>query len=681
MQGQWGFWAGLGVVLVAALMIGTVANAAAVTPAATYSVVFTENGLPSGTSWTVTFNSVAHTGTGSTITVTGVAAGSSYYYSVTNPIAGKANIQYVTATTAGYLNVPYELKVAVVFTTQYYVTFAVAPTSGGSTTPGSNWYNAFTNLSISGSTAVGYSWLDWSVSDVAFLGLSSTSLQSTRLQINHPGTVTAHFTENKYTASFTESGLPASTHWSVTLNSVSSSGTTATLTSPSNTVGNQYWTVAPTSGGTGIQYAPSPASGYMNIPYQLSQEIVFVKQYQVTFSVSPGGSGSTTPSGAAYYTSGSSFPLFASPASGYVFAHWIVNETKFGVGNTRLAGTNATVKATAIATADFAAGTQCTTCALTFSEVGLPAGTAWGVVFGGYYYPTASASLAFTGLTAGNYWSAFSPVGTTQSGVAYYPTGTTSGYWYLGSTNSIEVVYQKFDYVTFQDNPTSGVGSATLSTGWYADGSVNALSAIGSSTYKFSSWSSSSTNVTLGSTSAASTTMKPTGPATVTENFVAPHVTLHFLEYGLPSGSSWGLTVNGVPYFSPHPWLNITGSSYGGYSGSPYTNAYGVAGTQWAPSTTSYSMTAPYQTYQAIVFAKEVYVTFTTGGTGSGYVSPSGSTWYWVGTILPILAENVTGSTFSAWTQTTGTATLGSTSSTATVATIKAPGTITATFT
>jgi hypothetical protein len=363
-----------------------------------------------------------------------------------------------------------------------------------------------------------------------------------------------------------------------------------------------------------------------------------------------------------------------------VFSHWSVNETKVGVGNTKNGGTNATVKASGTVTADFVSGPQCTTCSLTFSEVGLPAKTGWGIVFNGYYSPTAATTLTFPGLTAASSWSAFSPVGVGQSGVAYYPVGTTSGEWYAGSTNSIQVVYEKFAYVTFQYNPYYGSGSATLASNWYPVGSTNALSAIASTTYKFSSWASSGANVSLGSTTSSSTGMTVSGPGVLTENFVAPTVTLHFVEYGLPSGSSWGIDLNNLPYFSGTPWINITGEVYGGYSVSPYTNYYGVAGTQWASMVTYFSFTSPYQTYQAIDFAKEVYVTFTTAGTGTGYVSPSGSTWYWVGSEWPILAENVTGSAFTDWTQTTGTATIGSTTASGTTAIIKAPGTITANF-
>ncbi len=678
MIGKWGSWIALGVVLVAALMIGTVASAAAVPPATTYSVSFTESGLPSGTSWTVTFNSVAHPGTTSTITVTGVAAGS-YYYSVSNDIGGKVNVQYATITSAAYLSVPYEDKVAVVYATQYYVTFTVAPTSAGSAIPGSNWYNAYTNLSISGSAAVGYSWSDWTVSNASLLVLSSSALESTRLQINHPGTVGAHFATSKYTASFSESGLPASTPWSVILNGVKSSGTSATLD-----LHIQYRGQRPLDRRSCRRGQRHPVHA-LAVDRLHEHPLPAEPGDRLRQAVSghdlgePGRAGSTTPSGAAYYTSGSSFPLLATPSSSYIFKAWTVNETRVGLGSRALAGTNATVKASGDVIADFVAGTPCTTCTLTFHEIGLPANTAWGVYVNGYYHPTGSTSLVLTGLTTALSWSAFSPVGVGQYDVAYYPVGTASSYWPLGSTNSIQVVYEKYDYVTFQNNPYFGSGSATISSGWYVDGSVNALSAIASSTNNFNSWSPSSSNVTLGSTSSASTTMKVTGPGVVTENFISPHVTLHFLEYGLPSGSSWGIAVNGVPYFSSTPWLNISGSNYGGYSGSAYTNNYGVAGTQWEATSTSFSFTAPYQTYLATVFAKVVYVTFTTVGSGS--TSPSGSTWYFVGTVLPILGENVTGSSFKAWSQTTGTATIGSTTSSGTTATIKGPGTITATFT
>jgi Divergent InlB B-repeat domain len=676
----WGFWAGFGVLIVAAMMVGTVANAASVTPAATYTVTFTESGLHSGTSWSVTFNSVIKSATTSTITFTGISSGS-YYYTTSNDIGGTTDVQYATSVSSGYLDVPYELKQAVVYETQYYVTFTVTPVSSdGTTTPSSNWYNAYSNISIAASAAVGHAFTHWTVSNSSRLILASTSLESTRLQINQPGTVYAAFSTTTYNVNFDESGLPAGTHWTAVLNSVSTSGTTATLTSTGNDAGNLLWSVAPVPGGSGTQYTPTPSTAYINVPYQLSQEIVFVKQYEVTMAVSPGGSGSTNPSTATYYTAGSSFPILGTPAASYVFSHWNTNESKVGVGNTKNAGTNATVKAPATVTADFVAGTLCTTCKLTFSEVGLPAKTGWGVVFDGYYYPTGTASLVLSGLTTGESWSAFSPVGGSQSGVEYLPVGTASNYWYLGSTATIEIVYQQYDYVTFQNNPYSGA-SATIGSNWYAEGSLNALSAIGTATYTFSSWSASSTNITLGSSTAASTTMKVTGPGVLTENSLSPHVTLHFEEFGLPSGSSWGISLNNVPYFSGTPWINITGSSYGGYSFSPYTNYYGVAGTEWGSQVTYFSLTAPYQTYQAVVFAKEVYVTFTTAGSGTGYVSPSGSTWYWVGVEIPILAENVSGSSFSAWSQTAGTATLGSTSSTATTAIIKAPGTITATFT
>jgi len=72
----------------------------ALTPSAsppTYSVTFTETGLPSGTSWTVTFNGVPESSATSALTIAGVASGT-YLYSVR--LAG-----YTVSPTTGLLTV------------------------------------------------------------------------------------------------------------------------------------------------------------------------------------------------------------------------------------------------------------------------------------------------------------------------------------------------------------------------------------------------------------------------------------------------------------------------------------------------------------------------------------------------------------------------------------------------
>jgi hypothetical protein len=246
------------------------------------------------------------------------------------------------------------------------------------------------------------------------------------------------------------------------------------------------------------------------MPSQLSQEIVFTEEFAVTFAVT--GTGSVLPA-SGYYAEGSNLTLLATSSS-HPFYDWKTTASKVYVGNTKNAGTNATVKASTTVTAVFkSSGSICSSkCSLTFNEVGLPTGSSWGVTFGGSSYPITGSSLALSGLsTSYYYWSAFTPVGLGQYGVAYVPLGTSAGYYYLGQTTSIEVVYEKVAYVTFASNPTypsgggaSAGGGAITGSNWYPVGSVNPLSAYNGTAFDFSSWTSSGSNVALGSTNSAS---------------------------------------------------------------------------------------------------------------------------------------------------------------------------------
>src|SRR5271156_1796555 len=72
-------WLGLSV-LFAGLMISTIfGSAVAAAPRTTYTITFTEVGLPTGTSWSVDFNSVTTTSNTTTISITGIAGGTYYY--------------------------------------------------------------------------------------------------------------------------------------------------------------------------------------------------------------------------------------------------------------------------------------------------------------------------------------------------------------------------------------------------------------------------------------------------------------------------------------------------------------------------------------------------------------------------------------------------------------------------
>jgi hypothetical protein len=420
---KWGIWAALSVVVVVALLFGGVSNAVTVgPPTTTYTVFISEQGLPSGTSWSATFNAVTTTSTSSTIKFTGVTAGSYYYYPAT--IAGSPGKSQYVPSNNYYITVPNVSHLTVVYTTQYYATFAVSPSGAGTTNPGTNWYDAGSILSIAAAAYAGYSFSGWTAT--TGIAIATSTLESTDLTLNAAGTITADFTAGSYSETFYEIGLPASTHWTVTFDGVPKTVTTSSLTTNSLAAAGYGWSIAPVTSGSTTEYVASPSGGTIYMPSQLSQEIVFTEEFAVTFAVT--GTGSVLPA-SGYYAEGSNLTLLATSSS-HPFYDWKTTASKVYVGNTKNAGTNATVKASTTVTAVFkSSGSICSSkCSLTFNEVGLPTGSSWGVTFGGSSYPITGSSLALSGLsTSYYYWYAFTPVGLGQFHSGPRLATTTSG--------------------------------------------------------------------------------------------------------------------------------------------------------------------------------------------------------------------------------------------------------------
>jgi len=141
--------------------------------------------------------------------------------------------------------------------------------------------------------------------------------------MNAPITEKAYFVEDTYPVTFTQSGLPSGTNWSVTFGGTKKSSTSSTITFKVKS-GNYSWSVStPVSGGTGIRYVASPESGSMKVPSYTSQSITYTKQYKLTISATSGGS--TNPDeGSYWYDSESNVTISASPSrqfKAYLEAH------------------------------------------------------------------------------------------------------------------------------------------------------------------------------------------------------------------------------------------------------------------------------------------------------------------------------------------------------------------------
>ncbi|HUL51647.1 MAG TPA: hypothetical protein VLT10_00065 [Verrucomicrobiae bacterium] len=91
--------------------------------------------------------------------------------------------------------------------------------------------------------------------------------------------------------------------------------------------------------------------------------------------------------------------------------------------------------------------------------------------------------------------------------------------WIITAANVISnpIHYKHQYFVMFASSP-SGNGTTNPSSGWFDAGSNMTISAIPTSGYKFDSWSSNTTNITLGA-STANSTAKINGTGTITANF------------------------------------------------------------------------------------------------------------------------------------------------------------------
>ena len=292
-----------------------------------YTVAFHSTGLPSGTTWSVSFGGDPKSNAAADKAFNNIDPGT---YSWSIPTAsGGTGIQYVPSPASGSVTVSgADIDVYITFTTQYQVNFAVSPAGSGTTSPsGTAWYDSGAQA-ISATANSGFAFSSWS-SSTSSIVVTSTSSASTSSTISGTGTLTANFvpTASTYDVTFTESGLPDSTSWSVTFNSVTQSSTTSTITFSGVSAGSHSWTVlTPISGASGVRYIASTSSGTMSVPSTVSQIIPYTTQYELTMVAN---FGTTSPSlgGSNWYTAGSTATISAtapsvSPGEQYVWNGW-----------------------------------------------------------------------------------------------------------------------------------------------------------------------------------------------------------------------------------------------------------------------------------------------------------------------------------------------------------------------
>ena len=250
-------------------------------PPSTYAVTFSESGLPSGTSWSVTLNGSVKSGTGSIVFT---EPNGSYSFNVgvvsgytASPISGSFTVSGVA------------VSKAITFTAlppgEYSLTFSATglPT-------GTNWsVTVGTTTHTSTGNTISFNEVNGTYSYTVGVVTGYTATPSSgSVTVNGAAkTVSIAFaktsTGTTYSVTFTKTGLPTGTSWSVTLNGSTKSSTTGTITFQEPN-GSYAFTVGSVSG-----YTASPSSSSVKVTgAAVSQSISF------TSSTSKGKTNQTT---------------------------------------------------------------------------------------------------------------------------------------------------------------------------------------------------------------------------------------------------------------------------------------------------------------------------------------------------------------------------------------------------
>ncbi|MCL4342938.1 MAG: protease pro-enzyme activation domain-containing protein [Candidatus Thermoplasmatota archaeon] len=394
----------------------------------------------------------------------------------------------------------------------------------------------------------------------------------------------------KYTVTFTESGLPSGTTWSVTLGGITNSGTGSISFSEPN--GTYSYSVGAVSG-----YTSSPSSGSLTVNgAAVSQAIAFSKV--TTPSSVVVAKVNATSSNIATYNLPEAEEI--TPGSSSATINYVAlylsgsGSVDFGIG-TSLWGDNV-VPFTSVSVVSSKVWYN-----TTFSPVTLSAGTDYyltvegsGSIMWGY----ASYGSTTVDLNAlRDYWYGTPPSNGMPSGTPTkdnsYPNIFTVGY-YSSSSTPPPATYG----VTFTE---SGLPSGST---WYvnvtASGSTKSYSSTstslsfselnGSYTYKVASLSKTY------APSAYSGSFTVNG-AKVSESvtFTEVKYTVTFTESGLPSGTSWSVTLGGtassststaISFSEPNGSYSFTVGTVSGYTSSPSSGSTTVKGSSTSTAIT-----------------------------------------------------------------------------------------------
>ena len=202
-------------------------------------------------------------------------------------------------------------------------TYTITVTQGahGTITPGTTTVNYGANQGFAIIPDANYQVADVIVGGISVGPVSSYTFNN--VTANH--SITASFTLSAFTITFTETGLPSGTLWSVTFNGATKSSITNAITFSSVVAGGYAWSAStPVLGSAGTRFISASSTGTLNIPTQTTQTINYTTQYFLTVNSAydtPSGSG-WFDKGATAYASLSTGTIAEGAGTQHVFTGW-----------------------------------------------------------------------------------------------------------------------------------------------------------------------------------------------------------------------------------------------------------------------------------------------------------------------------------------------------------------------
>ena len=568
-----------------------------------YTVTVTESGLPNGTLWwfnvtsgpsfALTFDTVAFLEPNGSYAYTVATADRTYH-----AVGGSWTVEGSA------------VSLSVVFAR---VTYPVTFTESG-LPAGVEWWVNLTNGESFTSTAESVTFAEPNGSyfyTVATVDKSYETVGGTFAVRGAEASVSAAFVLVTFPVTFTETGLPSGTNWSVTVNGTTHSSTSNTITF-SEANGTYSFSV-----GVVRDYAVSPSSGTVTVNgVAVSEAVTFTPEtYTVTFAETglPSGTNWSVTVNGTTHSSVVSTITFSEPNGTYGYE--IADVSGWHQTALPYIGTIA-VHGSAVAEPTLAF--RSVTYTVTFRESGLPSGTSWQVWLnstdGGsnYHESGTTASLTIQAVND-SYRYAIGNVAGWQIATGSYTGSLTVN----GGPQSESVTFSVFTYaVTFTESglPTGTSWSVTFAGTSQTSTATSITFQEPNGTYAWAIANVPGWHISSGAYSGSSTVNG--APVTVATTFTQVTYTVTFAETGLPAGTSWSVTVNGTTHSSTSN--TITFSEPNG------TYTYGIVDVPgWHQTTLPYSGSLTVNgvsvSEPTLVFTQVTYtVTFTETGLAAG---------------------------------------------------------------